>query len=106
MIYLWIHMKCFMKHMSYLLNKFLIEFNLFMQVNFMKEFETSFWDFVHKLFEKIIIWYLFYRTDISSPFHYIMYILMVQHPWNGLRHLSLVLLPFIRKLVLRSDCLA
>ena len=30
-----------------------------MQVNFMKELETSFWDFVHKLFEEITIWYLF-----------------------------------------------
>ena len=48
-----------------------------MQVNFVKELETSFWDFVHKLFEKIIIWYLFYRTDISSPFHYTLFILMV-----------------------------
>ena len=29
-------------------NKFLTEFNLFMQVNFAKKLETSFWDFVHK----------------------------------------------------------
>ena len=28
----------------------------FIQVNFMKELETRFWYFVHKLFEKIIIW--------------------------------------------------
>ena len=55
MIYLWMHMKCLMKHISYLWKKFLIEFNLFIQVNFMKELETSFWDFVHKLFEEIII---------------------------------------------------
>ena len=55
MIYLWMHMKYFMKLMSYLWKNFLTEFNLFMQVNFMKELETSFWDFVHKLFEEIII---------------------------------------------------
>ena len=55
MIYLWMHMKCFMKPMSYLWKKFLIEFNLFMQVNFVKELETSVWDFVHKLFEEMII---------------------------------------------------
>ena len=67
-IYLWIHIKYLMKHMSYLCNKFLMEFNLFMQVNFMKELETSFWDFVQKLFEKIIIWSLCHRTDIYSPF--------------------------------------
>ena len=24
--------------------------------NFVKELETSFWDFVHKLFEQIILW--------------------------------------------------
>ena len=54
---------------------------LFMQVNFMKELETSFWDFVHKLFEKIIL-YLCYRTDIYSPFHYILCIFMVQYPQN------------------------
>ena len=54
MIYLWMHMKLFMKRMAYLWNKFLMEFNLFMQVNFVKELETSFWDFVHKLFEEII----------------------------------------------------
>ena len=78
--------------------------HLFMQVNFMKELETSFWDFVHKLFEKIIIWYLYYITDISSHFHYILYILMVRYPRNGLRHFSLMILPFIRKLVLRLDC--
>ena len=106
MIYLWMHMKFFMKRMSYLWNNFLIEFSLFMQVNFMKELETSFWDFVHKLFERIIIWHLCYRTDISSPFHYIQYILMVLYPRYGLRHFSFMLLPFIRKLVLRSDCLA
>ena len=34
-------------------------FNLFMQVNFMKELETSFWDFVHKLFGEMIIWQIF-----------------------------------------------
>ena len=62
------HMKCFMKHMSYLWRNFLIEFNLFMQVNFMKELGTSFWDFVHNLFEEIIIWYLYYRNDISNLF--------------------------------------
>ena len=33
-------------------------FNRFMQVNFMKELETSFLDFVHKLLEEIILWYL------------------------------------------------
>ena len=59
MIYLWMHNKCLMEGMSYLWNKFLIEFNLFMQVNFMNELETSFWDFVHKFFEEKIIWYLF-----------------------------------------------
>ena len=105
MIYLWIHMKCLMKCMSYLWNNFLIEFNLFMQVNSMKELETNFWDFVHKSFEKIIIWYLWYKTDIYFLFHYILYILMVSYPQNGLRHLSFMPLPFIRKLVLRSDCL-
>ena len=58
MIYLWMHIKFLMKGMSYFWKKILIDFNLFMQVNFMKELETSFWDFVHKLFEEIIIWYL------------------------------------------------
>ena len=52
-------------------------FNLFLQVNFMKKLETSFWDFVHKLFEKIIIWYLCYRTDIYAHVPYILFILMV-----------------------------
>ena len=75
MIYLWIHMKCLMKHMNYVWKKFLMEFNIFMQVNFMKELETSFWDFVHKLFEEIIIWYLCYIIDITAPIHYIMCIL-------------------------------
>ena len=70
-------MKCLMKPMSYLLNKSLPEFNLFMQVNFMEELETGFGDFVHKLFEEIIIWYLCYRPDISSPVTYILCILMV-----------------------------
>ena len=71
-------MKCLMKHMSYLWNKFITEFNLFMQENFMKELETSFWDFVHNLFEEINIWYLFYKTDVFSAIHYIMCIFMVQ----------------------------
>ena len=31
---------------------------------------------------------------------------MVSDPHNGLRHLSLMLLPFIKKVVLRLDCLA
>ena len=97
-------MKCLMKRMSYLWKNFLIEFNLFMQVNFMKELETSFWDFVHKLFEKIIIWYLCYKTDISAPIPFILCILMLHYPWNGLRHFYLILLLFIRKLVLRLDC--
>ena len=78
MIYLWIHMKCFMKRMSYLWIKFLIEFNLFMQVNFVTELKTSFLDFVHKLFEEIIIWKILYKNDIYSPTNYIMCILMVQ----------------------------
>ena len=91
--------------MRYWWNKFLTEFNLFMQVNFMKELETSFWDFVHKLFEEIIIWYLYYRTDISSPVPYISCISMVQCPHNGLIHFSLLLLPFTQKLVLQSDSL-
>ena len=59
------------------MEEFLIEFNLFMQENFMKELETSFWDFMHKLFEEIIIWYLCYRTYISSPIPYILCIFMV-----------------------------
>ena len=59
-------------------NKFLTKFNLFMQANLMKELETSFWDFVHNLLEEIIIWYLGYITDMYSPVHYIMCILMVQ----------------------------
>ena len=95
MIYLWMHMKCLMKHMSYLWNKFLIEFNLFMQVNFMKELETRFLDFVHKLFEEIIIWYLWYKTDIYAHVPYILCIFMVHYPQSGLRHFSLMLLPFI-----------
>ena len=70
-------MKCLVKHMSYLWNKFLIEFNLFMQVNFMKELETSFWDFVHKWLEEMILSHLCCITDISSPVNYIMCILMV-----------------------------
>ena len=106
MIYLWMHMNFFMKCMSYFWNKFLMEFSLFMQVNFVKELETSFWDFVHKWFEEMIFWNLFYRTDIYSPFHYIFSIFMVQYPWNGLIHFSFMLLPFIWKLVLWSDCLA
>ena len=61
MIYLWMHMKFLMKFMTYLWNNFLIEFNLFMQVNFMKELETSFWNFVHNLFKEIIILYLCYK---------------------------------------------
>ena len=79
--------------------------NIFIHVNFAKELETSFWDFVHKLFEKIIIWYLLYRTDIYDPVHYIIFIIMVQYPLNGLRYFSLMLVPSIRKLVLRLDCL-
>ena len=67
-------MKCLMKFMSYLWNIFLIELNLFMQVNFMKELETSFWDFVHKLFEEMILWNLCYRTEISAPRHYKMFL--------------------------------
>ena len=42
MIYLWMHMKCLMKRMRYLWKKNIMEFNLFMQVNFVKELETSF----------------------------------------------------------------
>ena len=61
--------------MSYLWNKFLMELNLFMQVNFVKE--NSFWDFVHKLFEEMIFWDLFYRTNIYSHFNYIMYIFIL-----------------------------
>ena len=64
--------------MSYLWKKFLTEFNLFMKVNFMKELETSFWDFVHNLFEEIILWYLYYKTDVSSPVYYKMCIIVVQ----------------------------
>ena len=71
------HMKFFMNVMNYLWKKFLIEFNLFMQVNFMKELETSFWHFVHKLFEEIIIWYLCYITDISTLVQYKLFIFMV-----------------------------
>ena len=67
-----------MKRMSYLWKKFLTKFNLFMQVNFMKELETTFWDFVHNLFEEIILWHFCYKTYISAPLHYIMCILMVQ----------------------------
>ena len=67
-----------MKNMSYLWKKFLIEFNLFMQVNFKKELETSFWNFVDNSFEEIIIWYIFYITNISGPVHYVTYIFMVQ----------------------------
>ena len=77
LISLWMHIKCLMKRMSCLWKKFLMEFNLFMEVQFVKELETSFWDFVHKLFEEMIIWNLYYRTDIFSLFHYIMCILMV-----------------------------
>ena len=64
--------------MSCLWKKFLMEFNLLMQVKFVKELETSFWDFVHKLFEEMILWNLCYKTDISDLVHYIMCILMVQ----------------------------
>ena len=67
-----------MKHMSYLWNKFLMEFNLFMQVNFVKELETSVWDFVHKLFEEMILCHLRYGNNIASHAHYIMCIFMVQ----------------------------
>ena len=97
-------MKCLLKRMSYLWKKFLMEFNLYMQDNFVKELKSSFWDFVYKLFEGMILWNLCYRTDISTPIHYIMCIFMVQKPHNGLRHFSLMLLPFIQKLVLRLDC--
>ena len=81
-----------------------MEFNLFMQVNFVKELETSFWDFLQKLFEEMIIWKLRYRNDIYSVSHYIMCIFMIKYTPNGLIHFSLMLLPFIRKLVLRLDC--
>ena len=64
MIYLWMHMKFLMKRMRYLWKKFLMEFNVFMQVNFVKELETSFWDFVRKLFEEIILWNILYRNYI------------------------------------------
>ena len=55
MIYLWIHVIFLMKPMSYLSKKPLMEFNLFMQVNFVKELETSFWDLTHNLFEEMTI---------------------------------------------------
>ena len=72
------HMKCLMKRMSYSWKKFLTEFNLFMQVNIMEELETSFWDFVHNLFEEIIVSYLYSTIDISSFVHYIICILIVK----------------------------
>ena len=59
LIFLWMHMKILMKRMSYLWKKFLMEFNLSMQVNFVKELETSFGDFVHKLFEEMMLWKLY-----------------------------------------------
>ena len=72
-----------------------MEFNPFMQVNFVKELETSFGDFVQKFFEEMTIWNVFYINDIDPPDNYIMCIFMVQYPHNGLRHFSLMLLPFI-----------
>ena len=45
-------MGCLVKPKSYLWNKFLTILNLFMQVNFMKELETSFLDFVHNCLRK------------------------------------------------------
>ena len=78
MIYICMHMKHLMKRMIYLSMKFLTKFNIFMQVNFMKELESSFWDFLQKLLEEIILWYLYYRTDIYAPIHYIICTLMVQ----------------------------
>ena len=69
MIYLWNNMNFLMKHMRNLWNKYLMEFNLYIQVNFVKELETSFWYFVHKLFEEIIIRNLYHRTDVYSHFH-------------------------------------
>ena len=54
-----------------------MEFNLFMQINLLKELETSFLNFVNKLFEEIIVCHLYYITDISTPVHYMMCILMV-----------------------------
>ena len=95
-----------MKCMSYLWKKFLMEFNLFMQINFVKELETRFWGFVQKFIEEMIIWKHIYINDIYSPVNYIMCIVMVQNPRNGLRHLSLMFLPFIRRLVLRLRCFA
>ena len=80
MIYLWIHMKFFMKRMSCLWKNFLIDFNIFMEVCFMKELKTNFWDFVHKLFEKTIILYLCYRTNIYTHVNYILCIFMLEYP--------------------------
>ena len=57
-------MKCMMKHRSYLWKIFLMKFNKFMQVNFVKELETSFWDFVKKIIEEMILWNFCYRNDI------------------------------------------
>ena len=55
MIYLWIQIKFLTKIMGYLWKKPLMEFSLFMQANFVKELESSFWDFVYKLFEEMIL---------------------------------------------------
>ena len=77
-IYLWIHMKFLMKRMSCSWNIFLMEFNLFMQVNFVKELEAGFGDFVDKLLEEMLLWNPFYITYIYIPIHYIMFNLMVQ----------------------------
>ena len=44
---------------------------------FMKELETNFGDFLHNLFEEIIIWHLWYINDIYSFVHYIIFIFMV-----------------------------
>ena len=49
MIDLWMHMNFWMKLMRHLWKKFLIEFNLFIQVNFVKELETSFFGFCEQI---------------------------------------------------------
>ena len=80
MIKLLIHMNFCMTCLSYLWKKCFMEFNVFMPVDFVKELETSFWDFVHKLFEEMILCHLRYGNNISSHAHYIMCIFMVQYP--------------------------
>ena len=76
-------MNIFTKHIIYVCKKPLMKFYLCMQVNFVKELETSFWDFVHKFLVEMILWNLLYRNDIYSIVHYIIFIFMVQYPRNG-----------------------